>query len=71
MGPSGPARDNSRYTIRPTTTGGSPMRAFNATINVCRPGKRVIAISAPSGRPITAAARTAVRLTLRLSATIA
>ncbi|GAA0569879.1 hypothetical protein GCM10009416_05500 [Craurococcus roseus] len=47
----------------PATTGGNPIKAFNATTTPRRPGKRATANSAPSGSPTKAASATAVRLT--------
>src|SRR5438093_22772 len=68
--PRGPARESKRYTSSPTTTGGRPMTAFSTTITACRPGKRLTAIAAPSGKPSNAAIATADRLTRRLRRTI-
>ena len=69
--PSGPERDNSRKIAKPTTTGGNPIIAFSATIAPSRPGKRVSAIIAPNGTPISAAKNTALRLTISDSSTMA
>ena len=69
--PNGPARDSSKYTTSPTTTGGNPIIALSSTVSVCRPGKRPTAIAAPSGRPRHAANSVAVRLTRSDSSTIA
>ncbi len=69
--PSGPERDKSRNTASPTTTGGRPMSAFSTTITASRPRKRVSAISAPNGTPISAANIAAERLTASDSRTIA
>ena len=61
--PSGPARDSSRYTPRPTTTGGRPISAFRKTMTGARPGKRRTPTAAPRVMPMTQAENTAVRLT--------
>ena len=61
--PSGPARESSRYTTRPTTTEGRPSRAFITTITARRPGKLATATAAPSGSPIAQASTAEARLT--------
>ena len=53
--PSGPERDSSRKTARPTTTGGRPMNALMTTTIAVRPGKLTSARNAPSGSPTSAA----------------
>ena len=69
--PSGPERDSDRNTASPTTTGGSPISALSTTITISRPRKRVRAINAPNGTPISAANSTAARLTISESHTMA
>ncbi len=61
--PSGPARERSRNTPSPATTGGRPRKALVSTIIACRPRKRLTASQAPNGAPIKSAIRLAVRLT--------
>ena len=68
--PKGPARDSSRYTSKPTTTGGKPMKLFKTAITNERPGKGRRAISAANGRPINVAIKTADVLIFRDSTTI-
>jgi hypothetical protein len=68
--PSGPECDNSRYSASPTTTGGRPKSALATTTIASRPGNRQIANAVPSGRPRTAAAPLADRLTDSDSPTI-
>ena len=68
--PSGPARESTRYTIRPTTTGGRPIKAFKRTTIVVLPGNRKTARAAPNGKPIKLAARTAAKLTCKDKTTI-
>ncbi len=70
IGPSGPARDNSRYTTSPTTTGGRPMSALSKITTPRRPGKFCSAMSAPSGSAMTEAIVTAPRLTCSDNRTI-
>ena len=41
--PSGPERDSTRKTSRPTTTGGRPISALRTTMTASRPGNRVSA----------------------------
>ena len=69
--PSGPERDSVRKTASPTTTGGRPISALSTTMTASRPRKRVSAISAPNGTPISAANSTALRLTSSDSRTMA
>lgn len=69
--PSGPERDSRRYTAKPTTTGGNPMKALTSTTTAPRPENSVSARSAPSGSPSKAASPTADRLTASDSLTIA
>src|SRR3546814_4624385 len=68
--PSWPERDRVRYTARPATAGGSPIRALKATITTDRPGKRASASAAPAGRPIRHETRSAVSVTPSDRATI-
>jgi hypothetical protein len=69
--PSGPERDNRRNTARPTTTGGSPMKALSTTMTAARPGNRTSARKAPSGKPTRPASTVALRLTRSDRRTIA
>ena len=57
--PNGPARDSSRYTNSPTTTGGRPIKPFSNAITPCRPGKRASASQAPRGSASSEAISTA------------
>jgi hypothetical protein len=68
--PSGPARDSSRNTPSPATTGGRPRKALVSTTSAWRPRKRLTARKAPNGAPIKSAIRLAVRLTRSDSVTI-
>ena len=62
--PSGPERDSSRYSARPTTAGGRPSSALTSDDQRrAVPGNRQTASNVPSGRPSSAAAAVAVRLT--------
>jgi hypothetical protein len=63
--PSGPLLDNSRYTKRPTTTGGSPMKVLSMLMINPLSGNFLNPRSALKGRPIRVAARRAVPDTLR------
>src|SRR5213079_1273948 len=47
-----------------------PISALRRTMTVCRPGKRLTAIAAPTGKPTTHEIPTAVRLTRRLNSTM-
>ena len=67
--PSGPDFDNIRYTQRPTTTGGNPMRALMTTMITGRPQKDLIASRAPKGMPIRAAKNPAISYTCNDKAT--
>ena len=69
--PSGPERDSARNIASPTTTGGRPIMALSTTMAASRPGKRVSAMNAPNGTPISAANSTALRLTSSDSRTMA
>src|ERR1041385_4540051 len=68
--PSGPERERSRYTTKPTTTGGRPIRALRTMAAVRRPGKCKSATAAPNGKPMIAAPATPVRLIRTDSRTI-
>ena len=59
-GPNGPERESKRYTTRPTTTAGRPMKAFSTATTTWRPGKEPVATSAPNGKPNRHPAATAV-----------
>src|SRR5262245_4724241 len=69
--PSGPARERSRKTTSPTTTGGRPISAFRRTIIASRPRNFVSATAAPNGTPMRAPKKTANRLTRSDRRTIA
>ena len=69
--PSGPERDSAKKTSSPTTTGGSPIRPFSATMTASRPGKRVSATTAPRGKPTTPASSVADKVTISDRRTIA
>ena len=58
--PNGPARDSSRYTSSPTTTGGRPIMPFSTAMTACRPGKRASASQAPNGNASSDAVSTAM-----------
>jgi len=68
--PSGPDRDRSRYSARPTMTGGSPSSALAKIIRARRPGKEYTAKAAPSSKPNKVARTVAYRLTPRERVTI-
>jgi hypothetical protein len=61
--PNGPDRDRFRYTIKPTTTGGSPIRAFTMTTSVFLKIKLLMARIAPKGKPIKQDRTNEVKLT--------
>ena len=61
--PSGPERDSSRYTTKPTTTEGSASKVFSTPTTKPWPGKRTTANQAPRASPMPAPSRQAVPLT--------
>ena len=58
--PNTPLRDSSRYTTKPTTTGGKPIDALSTTTIGTRSRLSVNATHAPSGSAISAAISVAV-----------
>ena len=63
--PNGPERDKSRYTIKPTTTGGKPIRAFKVAITKRRWRNRRMANHVPKGRATAEAITKALKLTCK------
>ena len=61
--PSGPERDSSRYTTRPTTTEGSASAVLRKASTTPRPAKRATPSQAPSTKPRLQASTQAQALT--------
>ena len=61
--PSGPLRDSSRYTSRPTTTDGNASNVLSTVSTLSRPVKRVTPSQAPNASPKPHPIRQAVPLT--------
>ena len=51
--PSGPVRQRKRATMRPTTTGGTPMPVLMTATTKRRPGNMVSAMAVPRGTPMS------------------
>ena len=61
--PSGPERDSSKYTTKPTTTDGKASKVFSTVNTMCRPGKPDTPSHAPTSRPTPQPIRQALALT--------
>ena len=63
--PSGPVRDNSKYTTSPTTTEGTAKNVFSKVSTAPRPANRATPSQAPSTSPTAQAMAQATALTAR------
>ena len=64
--PSGPARESSKYTSSPTTTGGKPISVLIKTTKIFLPGNFLTTKKEPKGNPNNVAKKTDVRLIFKL-----